>query len=108
MNALKQLRVVAFLEGLSFLVLLLIAMPLKHMYGLPQPVRVVGSLHGFLFLTFVAVLFRVASERDWTIKRSLWAFVASLVPGGTFVLDRSLRRELERLTLRSSRVIYEL
>jgi len=95
MNALKQLRVVAFLEGLSFLVLLLIAMPLKHVYGLPQAVRVVGSLHGLLFVGFVALLFRVASERDWPIKRSFLAFVASLVPGGTFVLDRALRRELE-------------
>lgn len=94
-GALQQLRLVAFLEGLSFLVLLLIAMPLKHVYGLPQAVRVVGGLHGLLFVLFVGVLFRVASERSWPLKRSFLAFVASLLPGGTFVLDRSLERELD-------------
>jgi integral membrane protein len=93
MNPVRQLRVVGFLEGVSFLVLLFIAMPLKHLYGQPSLVRVVGSVHGILFLMFVAVLFRVAGERAWPLKRSFAAFLASLVPFGTFVLDRSLKRE---------------
>src|SRR5690606_26970859 len=88
MQALKHFRLVAFLEGLSFLALLFIAMPLKYMADLPMAVRVTGSLHGLLFVAFVFLLFRAAAERDWSIKRSAGAFVSSLVPFGTFVLDR--------------------
>jgi integral membrane protein len=96
MRALRQLRVVAFLEGLSFILLLFVAMPLKYMAGLPLAVRVTGSVHGVLFVAFVYVLLRAATEHDWPIKRSAGAFVASLVPFGTFVLDRALKREIER------------
>lgn len=92
-NAIAQLRVVAFLEGVSFVALLFVAMPLKYLGGLPAAVRVTGSLHGLLFVLFCATLFRAALERRWPLKRSLVAFGWSLVPFGTFVLDRSLRRE---------------
>ena len=95
MSALRQLRIVGFLEGLSFLALLLVAMPLKYYLGLPVAVRIAGSVHGLLFLLFVSALFRVAVERDWPFRRSLAAFGASLVPGGTFILDRALKREME-------------
>ncbi len=95
MAALRTFRWVALLEGWSFLVLLLVAMPLKYLLGLPLAVRIVGSVHGLLFLAFLSLLFRVALERRWSLQRCLGAIVASLVPFGTFVLDRSLRRELE-------------
>lgn len=93
MRALHQFRAIAFVEGLSFLLLLLVAMPLKYIFELPLAVRVVGSIHGLLFLLFIPALFRVAMQRRWPLQRSLLAFAASLVPGGTFVLDRSLARE---------------
>jgi integral membrane protein len=95
MKALQMLRVVGFLEGVSFLVLLLVAMPLKYMLAMPIAVRVAGSLHGFLFVLFVAALLRAAIVRKWPLRRSFAAFGASLVPGGTFILDRALKRELE-------------
>lgn len=69
-------------------------MPLKHLAGLPLAVRIVGSVHGVLFLTFLAVLYRVGSERGWPPRRWLIAFVWSVVPFGTFVFDRSLRQEI--------------
>ena len=94
MNALRQLRVVGFLEGTSFLFLLFVAMPLKHFAGLPIAVRIAGSVHGLLFLLFLSSLFRVATERDWPARRSLQAFGASLIPFGTFALDRALKREM--------------
>jgi integral membrane protein len=94
MNELRQLRLVAFSEGLSFLVLLLVAVPLKHIWGLPLAVRIVGSVHGALFLIFLVALFRAAAEREWPLRRSLLAFVSSIVPFGTFVFDSSLRREI--------------
>ena len=91
---LQQLRVVAFLEGLSFVLLLFVAMPLKYYAGLPLAVRVVGSVHGLLFLAFCWALVRAAIAREWPLRRSLVAFVASLLPFGTFVFDRSLKREM--------------
>lgn len=94
MRELKTLRLVAFLEGMSFLVLLFIAMPLKYAAGMPMAVRVVGMAHGVLFVAFVAALGWVAVERTWPIKRTALAFLAAWVPFGTFVLDRSLKRDM--------------
>lgn len=94
MNALRNFRIVALLEGWSFVLLLFIAMPIKYVLGQPLGVRIVGSVHGLLFLVFVATLYLAASERRWPLRRSLAAFVASLIPFGTFVFDRSLKREL--------------
>ena len=95
MTELKEFRWVAFAEGLSFVLLLFVAMPLKYWAGLPLAVRVVGSLHGLLFVAFLWALFRVTLEREWPLKRWLSALVSSVVPFGTFVFDRSLKRELE-------------
>lgn len=96
MTALRQLRLVALLEGVSFLLLLFIAMPLKYLADLPLAVRVVGSAHGLLFVLFLAALLRAAVSRRWPLSRSFLAFVSSLVPFGTFVFDRSLQREIAR------------
>ena len=54
-----------------------------------------GSIHGALFLLFLAALYRAARARTWSRRRSLSAFVASILPFGTFVFDASLRREIE-------------
>jgi integral membrane protein len=94
MTELRQFRLVAFLEGLSFVLLLFVAMPLKYWAGLPLAVRIVGSVHGLLFVVFVAALFRAALERAWPARRWVLAFVSSLVPFGTFAFDPSLKREL--------------
>lgn len=95
MTELKEFRWVAFSEGLSFVLLLFVAMPLKYWAGLPLAVRVVGGVHGLLFIAFLWTLFRVTVERGWPIKRWLTALASSIVPFGTFVFDRSLKRELE-------------
>ena len=97
MSSLVQFRMVALAEGASFLTLLFIAMPLKYLAGLPLAVRIVGSLHGALFVLFIVTLARAASEHDWSLLRALYAFVASLIPFGTFVFDRSLKQEIADL-----------
>lgn len=99
MNPLRQLRLIAFLEGLSFVLLLFVAMPLKYLAELPMAVRVVGSVHGLLFLVFVAALYRVVLEHEWPVRRWLAAFVSSLLPFGTLFFDRTLKREIEALEL---------
>jgi integral membrane protein len=97
-TALRQLRLVALGEGASFLALLFIAMPLKYLAGLPLAVRIAGSVHGLLFLMFMAALYRAGSERGWPLRRWVLAFVSSILPFGTFIFDRSLRREIADLT----------
>jgi integral membrane protein len=96
-TALRQLRVVALLEGVSFLILLLVAMPLKYLAHLPMAVRIVGMIHGMLFLAFLAALLHAATTHEWSRQRAFLALVAALVPFGTFVLDRALRREIAEL-----------
>jgi integral membrane protein len=91
---LRRLRLIALLEGASFLVLLFVAMPLKYLAGVPLAVRIAGSIHGILFIVFVLVLIQVSITRSWPFRRSLIAFVSSIVPFGTFVFDRSLRHEI--------------
>lgn len=90
---LGRFRAVALLEGLSFVVLLFIAMPLKHFAGMPLAVRVVGLTHGLLFVLFLFALMEVAIAYRWSPARVLGALGASLLPFGTFVLDARLRRE---------------
>jgi integral membrane protein len=92
-TSLGRLRIIAFAEGVSFLVLLAIAMPLKYIAGYPQAVRVVGMAHGVLFVLYVVLLMQVAIERSWSFKTSFMAFLASLVPFGTFYADAKWFRE---------------
>jgi integral membrane protein len=94
MSELRQFRWVAMAEGLSFLVLVLVAMPLKYLAGLPLAVRIVGMVHGLLFVLFLYALLRASLARSWPVGRSLKAFISSLVPGGTFWFDATLREEL--------------
>lgn len=91
-KVLNQFRVIALLEGLSFIVLLFIAMPLKYIWGQPLAVRYVGMAHGLLFVAYVAWLVACHFAYKWEGKFSALAFLASLVPFGTFVLDRKLPR----------------
>ena len=94
MRSLHQLRVVALLEGTSFILLLFVAVPLKYVADMPLGVRVIGGLHGLLFLLFIAALYRASMEHGWPWRRSLLAFIASVLPFGAFVLAHSLRQEV--------------
>ncbi len=89
---LGRLRVVAFLEGCSFLLLLGVAMPLKYLAGQPEPVRQVGMAHGILFVLYVLLVIQNALESRWSVRKVLLALVASFLPLGTFWADRHLFR----------------
>ncbi len=91
---LGRLRLIGFWEGLSFLVLLGIAMPLKYFAGWPLAVRVVGMAHGILFLLYVAAAVQAALEYSWSWRRTAVVLAASLLPAGPFIVDaRILRHE---------------
>ncbi len=91
-SSLEKFRHIALAEGVSFLVLLGIAMPLKYMADMPMPVKVVGWVHGVLFILYVVVGAMAARAEGWSLGFSAVAFLASLVPGGTFWLDRRLAK----------------
>lgn len=92
-TAIGRLRAIGMLEGLSFLILLGIAMPLKYMAGYPEAVKVVGSLHGLFFVLYLFAVAHVTFVHRWSILRVFGAFVASILPFGTFVLDAKLKKE---------------
>ena len=94
-TALGRLRLIGLLEGVSYLVLLGVAMPLKYLAGIPLAVKVTGWAHGLLFVLFCAALLEVFVQRRWSIGKGAVAFIASLVPLGTFLLDKRLRAEAE-------------
>jgi integral membrane protein len=92
-TTLGKFRTIAILEGISFIVLLFIAMPLKYYAGLPLAVKYTGWAHGVLFIFYILLLLQVKIEYDWSFKKTFLAFIASLLPFGTFVLDKSLKKE---------------
>ena len=89
-------RTLSVLEGISLLVLVLIAMPLKYVMGIPLAVRIVGLLHGVLFLALLAVAFQVLLERSLSKGRVLGVLGLSLVPFGFLFADRFLRQRSPR------------
>jgi integral membrane protein len=93
---LGRLRAIGMLEGISFLVLLGVAMPLKYLAGQPMAVRVVGMAHGVLFVLYVLAVVHVKFARRWPVDRAMTALVAAVLPFGPFVFDRSVRREEAR------------
>lgn len=86
-------RKIAFAEGVSFLVLLLIAMPLKYLASLPMAVTIVGGLHGVLFIAFAVMAWEVKREHKKDFRWLLKAGLASLLPFGTFVMDKEWKNE---------------
>jgi integral membrane protein len=92
-TVLGRLRLVGFLEGLSFVLLLGVAMPLKYLAGEPEAVRIVGMAHGVLFLAYLAAILQAHVEYGWTWKKSALLVMASVLPLGPFVADRKLLRE---------------
>ncbi|MEL6654680.1 MAG: DUF3817 domain-containing protein [Bacteroidota bacterium] len=90
---LGRLRVLAFAEGVSFLLILFVSMPLKYMFDQPGPNKVIGMVHGILFVLYFLMVLQVKIERDWSMKTLLLAWLASIIPFGTFWADKKLFRE---------------
>ncbi|TGM66377.1 DUF3817 domain-containing protein [Leptospira levettii] len=87
---LGRFRILAFLEGVSFLTILFVTMPLKYLYHNPEPNKVVGLVHGLLFLLYLVELFQVKVELNWKMKKTILAAIASVVPFGTFWAEKYL------------------
>jgi len=87
-TTLGRLRIAGFLEGISLLILLLVAMPFKYLAGLPQMVQVVGMIHGLLFIMYIIYLIQVKIEYQWDNKKTGLSVLLAFVPFGTFYADK--------------------
>ena len=95
------LRTIALTEGVSFVVLLCIAMPLKYLADIPEAVAVVGQIHGGLFVLYVITVFAVWKPLNWSFQKLAVALIAAVLPLGTFFFEAHLRREAQLSTQRA-------
>ena len=90
---LSWLRKTGIAEGISFLVLLGIAMPLKYIFHQPMAVKIFGWAHGILFMVFLVLAWEVKTDRKKSFKWFALAFLAAIIPTGTFFFDKKLKEE---------------
>lgn len=88
MKLLSVFRIIALLEGVSYILLLFIATPIKYIADDPTYVRILGMPHGLLFIAYIAIAYILKPEQQWNNRTFLVILVASLIPFGTFYIDK--------------------
>ena len=83
----NSFRIVAFLEGLSYILLLFIATPIKYLADDPQYVKMLGMPHGILFMLYIILAIMLKQEHSWFKANFKMVLLASIIPFGTFYLD---------------------
>ncbi|OIQ40930.1 MAG: hypothetical protein BM563_01870 [Bacteroidetes bacterium MedPE-SWsnd-G1] len=84
----KIFRIVAFLEGVSYILLLFIATPIKYLANDPSYVKMLGMPHGMLFIAYVILAFMIRSDYKWNSRQFSVVLIASIIPFGTFYVDK--------------------
>ena len=87
-------RIVAFLEGVSYILLLFIATPVKYLMGEPQYVKLLGMPHGLLFIGYIILAFMLKAETKWNTKTFGFILLAAIIPFGTFYIDHKYLKPL--------------
>jgi len=82
-----RLRMIAFIEGLSYLIILGITMPLKYWMDMPGPNKVIGMLHGVFFVFYILAVLQSSMLSGWTKKKLMISLLVSIIPFGTFWAD---------------------
>jgi integral membrane protein len=85
---LKTFKIIALLEGVSLLALLFFAMPLKYLWDEPIYVKTIGMAHGILFIAYVILALMLKIEYNWKLKKLFIVFIASVIPFGTFYVEK--------------------
>jgi integral membrane protein len=85
---LKTFRIIAFLEGLSYLLLLFIAVPIKYFFENDMYVKLLGMPHGVLFIGYIIVAFLIKDDLKWNFRDFFIVLAASIIPFGTFYIDK--------------------
>ncbi len=86
-------RIISYLEGISYLLILFVTMPLKYMFESPEPNKVIGMAHGFLFLAYIVMAVLIKSEKGWNNKNLGIVLLCSVIPFGTFWMDKKYLKE---------------
>lgn len=87
-----RFKIIGLMEGISYILLLFIAMPLKYIWLMPIFVKVVGMIHGILFILYLYAQFEASKKHNWGLRDNFIYFMASLLPFGTFFSDRKLTK----------------
>lgn len=93
MSTLSLFRKIAVAEGISYIALIFIAMPLKYFAAMPLAVKYTGWAHGVLFMLYVVTVIMCAMEYKWKIGKTILVFLASLLPFAPFYVDKRLKEE---------------
>jgi integral membrane protein len=95
MSTLSIFKKVAIAEGISYILLIFVAVPLKHFANMPLAVRYTGWVHGLLFVLYVAFVVMCAMEYKWKFGKILLVFFASLLPFAPFIVEKRLHEGTE-------------
>lgn len=96
-TALSRFRLISILEGVSYILLLGIAMPLKYKWGMPEYVKITGWIHGVLFVLYMITLVNLHFANKWSIQKTFIGFIASLLPFAPFIFDaKVLKKEIPK------------
>ena len=90
----KIYRLTAFLEGVSYILLLLIAVPIKYLLNETLFVKILGMPHGILFIIYILFSIIAKIKYNWNFRKFLIISIASLVPFGTFYIDKKYLMKL--------------
>ncbi|MEQ8712242.1 MAG: DUF3817 domain-containing protein [Cyclobacteriaceae bacterium] len=88
-----RFRIIAFTEGVSFLLILFVTMPLKYLWEMPEPNKIIGMAHGVLFILYVMATFQLKANYIWSKRKMLLALLGSIIPFGTFYVTARLLPE---------------
>lgn len=89
-STIGRLRIIAFIEGCSFILLVFVGMPLKYFFDSGSLNKVVGQTHGILFMLFIVATFLAASAYQWKKSNTFWILLSSIIPFGTFIADHKI------------------
>ena len=92
MKMLNVFRLIAFFEGLSYILLLFVGVPLKYLNGDVTLVKMLGMPHGFLFMAYIAFVIVLRFDHTWFKKHFILISLASIIPFGTFIVEYKLRK----------------
>lgn len=89
----SRFRLISFIEGISFLILVFIAMPLKYLAGIPLAVKIVGMTHGILFILFIIALIMAYKKYSWNNSLTFKLFVYSIIPFGFILIEKTIMKD---------------
>lgn len=91
MNSYKSFKIISYIEGLSYIILVFIAMPMKYLAGFESGVKYLGMGHGVLFILFIFTLVRFSKTHNLEKELLIDYFIYSLTPFGYLLIESSLK-----------------